>query len=447
LKTAIVTSLLCLIAACASVPVHTAHPPIVFVHGNGDNAAIWMSTIWRYESNGWPRDRLHALALPNPMARDDDTKPQEGRSSTADYRRFIAAEVERVLKATGSRQVVLIGSSRGANAIRNYIENDAGRHTVSHAIIAGGTSHGVWADATVRPGNEFNGAGPFLTALNAPRGPNGDEVTPGPKWMTLLSDHEDKYTQPYGTWLGMPDMPTHVTFDGPALKGALNVVLPGLDHREVAFDRKAFAKAFEFITGHPPATLDPVPEAKVVLDGVVSGYPATGPTNLPLIGARIEVFAVNGDTGARLGAALVDKLVGEDGRWGPITTDAHMRLEFVITASGYAITHIYHPPFVRSSAIVDLRAEPMADANRDADCVVTLMRTQGYFGLPRDRVELAGIVPAPGIPVGVPGAYASTAKLHDCEGRSVTGRFNDDVITGIAWPVKGNHIVQLELHD
>jgi hypothetical protein len=265
--------------------------------------------------------------------------------------------------------------------------------------------------------------------------------------MTLRSDHEDKYTQPFGTWLGMPDLPTHVTFDGPALKGALNVVLPGLDHREVAFHPKAFAQAFQFITGLPPAVLEPIPEAVVTLDGVVSGYPATGPTNLPLAGARVEVFAVNGETGARLRAALVDKIVGEDGRWGPITTDPHTRFEFVVTAPGYATTHIYHPPFVRSSTIVDLRAEPMADANREADCVVTLVRTQGYFGRPRDRVELAGIVPAPGIPVGVPGTYASTAKLHDCEGRSVSGRFNDDVITGIAWPVKGNHIVQLELHD
>ncbi|MGH8264421.1 MAG: alpha/beta fold hydrolase [Steroidobacteraceae bacterium] len=443
----IAAGLLCLLAACASTPVHSAYPPILFVHGNGDNAAIWMSTIWRYESNGWPRERLHALDLPNPMARDDDATPQEGRSSTEDYRRFIAAEVERVLAATGAKQVVLIGSSRGANAIRNYIENDAGRRTVSHAIIAGGTSHGVWADAAIRPRNEFNGAGPFLSGLNAPKGPNGDEVTPGPRWMTLRSDHEDKYSQPYGTWLGMPDMQTHVTFDGPALKGALNVVLPGLDHREVAFHPKAFEKSFEFITGHPPAVLEPVPESRVTLDGVVSGYPASGPTNLPLTGAGIEVFAVNGDTGARLGAALVDKIAGADGHWGPMTTDPRTPLEFVITASGYATTHIYHPPFVRSSAVVDLRAELMPDANRDAECVVTLMRTQGYFGLPRDRVELAGIVPAPGIPVGVPGAYASTAKLHDCEGRSVTGRFNGHVITGIARAVKNNHIVQLELHD
>ena len=30
-------------------------PPIVFVHGNGDTAALWQTTAWRFESNGWPR--------------------------------------------------------------------------------------------------------------------------------------------------------------------------------------------------------------------------------------------------------------------------------------------------------------------------------------------------------------------------------------------------------
>ena len=38
-------------------------PPIVFVHGNGDTAALWTTTIWRFESNGWPRERLHAIDL------------------------------------------------------------------------------------------------------------------------------------------------------------------------------------------------------------------------------------------------------------------------------------------------------------------------------------------------------------------------------------------------
>ena len=83
-----------LLAACASKPVPAdPTPPIVFVHGRGDNAATWMPTIWRFESNGWPRERLHAVEFPYPTERDDDTKPQDGRSSTTDQRLFLAASV------------------------------------------------------------------------------------------------------------------------------------------------------------------------------------------------------------------------------------------------------------------------------------------------------------------------------------------------------------------
>ncbi len=68
------------LAACATRPSPTDMPPIVFVPGNGDTAALWMTTIWRFESNGWPRERLHAIDMPYPLARDDDAKEQPGRT-------------------------------------------------------------------------------------------------------------------------------------------------------------------------------------------------------------------------------------------------------------------------------------------------------------------------------------------------------------------------------
>ena len=40
---------------CASTPSQQQAPPIVFVQGNGDTAALWQTTVWRFESNGWPR--------------------------------------------------------------------------------------------------------------------------------------------------------------------------------------------------------------------------------------------------------------------------------------------------------------------------------------------------------------------------------------------------------
>ena len=57
--------------------------PIVFVHGNGETAALWYTTIWRFESNGYPRERLFAIDFTNPQARADDAVVEEGRSGSS----------------------------------------------------------------------------------------------------------------------------------------------------------------------------------------------------------------------------------------------------------------------------------------------------------------------------------------------------------------------------
>src|SRR5690242_1362698 len=62
-------------------------PPILFVHGNGDHAALWITTMWRMESNGVPRDRMFAINFSYPLARGDDKAEQANRSSTEVQRR------------------------------------------------------------------------------------------------------------------------------------------------------------------------------------------------------------------------------------------------------------------------------------------------------------------------------------------------------------------------
>ncbi len=436
-----------LLAACAIAP-GTPPPPIVFVHGNGDSAALWTTTLWRFESNGWPRARLHAIDIPYPLARDDDSKPQDGRSSTAENLAYLSTEVDKVLMATGAREVVLIANSRGGNAVRNYLANGSGAGKVSHAILSGTPNHGVYADPKRAPNAEFNGAGAFLSGLNAPKGANGDEVTPGVKWMTIRSDNNDKFAQPDGVWIGAKGLPTNVSFDGPALKGAENVVIAGIDHRETAYSAKAFEAMFRFVTGKPPVSLAVAPEARVVLDGKVSGYsayaPVAAPTNLPLAGATVEVYATNPATGERLGNALHRKTIGADGLWGPFNADPQARYEFVIEAKGYATTHLYRSPFARSSNIVNLRAEKIIDGDKDVAAIVIMTRPRGYFGLPRDQISLDGKNP-PGVPPGVAGVASSKLKLADGAGRAVVGMFNDERIVGRAWPAASNEISYLEL--
>jgi triacylglycerol lipase len=441
-----------MLAACATNPATDTLPPIVFVHGNGDTAALWLTTQWRFESNGWPREGLYAVDMPYPLSRDVDATPQEGRSGTTESMEFLKVEVDKVLRATGASRVVLIANSRGGNAVRNYIANGGGTATVSHAILGGTPNHGVWADPKSRVGNEFNGAGPFLMGLNAPKGPNGDEVTAGVKWMTIRSDNNDKYAQPDGVWIGAKGTPTNVGFDGPALKGAQDTVIAGIDHRETAFSAKAFEAMFRFITGKAPTTPTITSESRVVLDGKLSGYgvnnsAGTAPSNLPLAGATVDVYAVNAATGERNGTAVHRKTVGADGTWGPFTGDAQTSYEFVVSgAPGYAITHIYRSPFARSSSIVHLRAERLPDADKTALAVVTLTRPRGYFGLPRDQISLDGQNPPPGVPPGTAGVSASKVRVTDAAGRAVVGVFNNERIVGRAWPTANNELTLLELH-
>ena len=354
-----------------------------------------------------------------------------------------------MLAATGASKVVLVGLSRGGYPIRNFIAT-GGADQVSHAILGGVPNHGVWAHKGFLPGSEFNGTGPFLTRLNAPQGPQGNEVTPGVKWLTIRSDNNDKYAQPDGVWLGQRGTATNVGFDGPALKGAENVVIAGIDHRETSLGPKAFAEMWRFLTGQPPETLAIAPEAKVVLDGKVSGLgldnrDGTFATNLPLVGASVEVYATHAASGERLGPALHTRTIGADGRWGPFATDADTRHEFVITAPGYAITHVYRSPFPRSSQIVSLRPERLAEADRSAGAVVTMSRPRGYFGVPRDRIVLDGTSPPAGIPQGVAGLSETRLRIADAAARPIAGEFNEERIVGRTWPAAANHVTLLEL--
>lgn len=433
--------LLALLGACASLPPETGtRPPIVFVHGNGDTAAQWITTVWRFESNGYDRRLLHAIDFAYPLAPAVDAKPQPLRSTAADAMRELAAKVDEVRKLTGSDKVVLVGNSRGGNTIRNYLKNGGGAAYVSHAILGGTPNHGVsdWEESI---GNEFNGKGPFLTQLNA--GPH--EVVDGVRFMTIRSDNNDKYAQPEGRFLGKPGRATGVGYDGPELKGAENVVIPNIDHRETSYDAPAFAEMFRFITGTLPSRKTIATESGVVLNGKVSGMEGGVPTNLPVAGAKVEVYEVVRDTGARQGAAVHARVTASDGQWGPFRAQLNAYYEFVVSAPGHSVTHIYRSPFPRSSDLVHLRPGTLAKGDASAGSVVSISRPRGYFGHGRDLFTLDGKVP-PGINEGVPGTAVGKVLLAPGPLRPVPTRFNDESITVRNWPAKDGHIVFAEFH-
>ncbi len=424
----------------AAAPSGPEVPPILFVHGNGDHAALWLTTLWRMESNGVSRDRLFAINLTDPLARADDTKAEPNKSSVEDQRRELGKAVQELKRRTGAARIALVGNSRGGNSIRGLIKNGGGAD-VSHAVLCGVPNHGVFAWDSMLT-NEFNGRGPFLRGLN-----EGDsEVTPGTAFLTLRSDGMDKYAQEDGRFVGKPGTPTGVTVEGPALNGATNLVLGAVDHRETAYSPRAFREIYKFIAGREPDRIAIVPEADVRLSGLVTGTPGGVQTNRPVEGASVEIYRVSPGSGERVGGAVHASQTGADGRWGPAKVDPGWYLEMVLASPGSPTTHFYRSPFPRSSDIVHLRAaRPLGPADAGAGCVVLMSRARGYFGLPRDIVLFDGREPADVKP-GVPGDSLSTLRLPAAEvGRPVVALFNEERIVARLWPASENRIAVAEL--
>jgi hypothetical protein len=415
-------------------------PPVLFVHGNGDHAALWITTMWRMESNGVPREKMFAINFTDPLARTDDKVEQADRSSTEDQRRELADAIKELKRRTGASRVALVGNSRGGNPIRFYIKSGGGAD-VSHAVLCGVPNHGIYVlDEGL--GGEFNGRGPFLRGLN--EGEN--EVTPGTAFLTLRSDGIDKYAQADGRFVGKPGTPTGVTAEGPALKGATNLVLGAVDHRETAFHPRAFREIYKFIAGREPSRIEIVPEAAVALSGLVTGTPAGIQTNRPVSSASVDVYRVSADTGERIGGPVHSSQTGADGRWGPARVEPTWYLEIVLTSAGSTTTHFYRSPFPRSSDIVHLRAaRPLGPADAGAGAVVLMSRPRGYLGLPRDIVLIDGKEPTDVKP-DVPTDSVTTLRLPAAEaGRSVVAVFNQERIVARAWPASENRIAVAEL--
>ena len=79
----------------------------------------------------------------------------------------------------------------------------------------------------------------------------------------------------------------------------------------------------------------------------------------------------------------------------PVSSPAGTPYEFVIAAPGYATTHVFRSPFPRSSNLVNLRPERVADADKNAPAIVTMARPRAYFDPARDKMAFDGQSPPP----------------------------------------------------
>jgi triacylglycerol lipase len=376
--------------------------PIVFVHGNGDDAAKWIGIIWLFESNHYPADKLFSIRFSHPNARSNDTVEEVNRSSTTDATAELSAFVTRVLIETHSSKVALIGSSRGGMTIRNYLLH-GGSNNVAFAITCGTPNHGVLALDNNLDG-EFNGKGHYLQSLNHGYG-DGSEVPSGVKVMTLRSDKLDKYAQPNGIAFGNPKTATGVTYEGPALVGATNIVMPNLDHRELAFYPSAFAEMYKFITGTAPTTTQVTPVPSPTLSGLITGFENGTSTNLPLAGVHLRIYPVNSTESTTPAYEVITK---SDGKWGPFQASSTQEYDFDLEFQGRHI-RFYKAPIPRSTTLLNLRFLPVPMEPKGAGQTaipphtsqLLIDRPQGYLSRERDPVLIDNKV-ATDEPAGLP---------------------------------------------
>lgn len=91
-----------------------------------------------------------------------------------------------------------------------------------------------------------------------------------------------------------------------------------------------------------------------------------------------------------------------------------------------------------------LRAERIADADKDAAAIVTMTRPRGYFDPQRDRMSFDGKTPPPGAVPGA-GVASSRLKLPSAQARPVAAEFNGERVVGRPWPAAEGHLSVLEL--
>jgi pimeloyl-ACP methyl ester carboxylesterase len=135
--------------------------------------------------------------------------------------------------------------------------------------------------------------------------------------------------------------------------GATNLYLPSQTHTQTVTSPETFEQIFSFFRDEKPSTTDVVPESARRL--LLSGRALAFPQNTGVQSGTLEVYEINGATGARLDDRPEATFpLRDDGSWGPYWARPRVNLEFAIVRDGIPTHHLYFQPFVRSDAWIRL---------------------------------------------------------------------------------------------
>jgi pimeloyl-ACP methyl ester carboxylesterase len=283
-----------------AVAVDNPIKPIIFVHGGAGSGAQFESQAMRFAINGYPANNIFAFEY--------DSSSWAIPAYQAATLTRLDAFIARVKTQTGATQVYTIGHSLGTAVTYAYYfgRPDRQANTAKHIAIDG-------------------------TNLPTPGG------------IPTLA-----------IWCGL-------RFPVITMPGATNVTIPNQAHVQAATSPESFVEMYKFFTGNTPATTQVIPASTSQIE--LTGRAVFFPANTGVGTATLEVWKVNGATGARIGDVpeITYNLTGtgpEDGAWGPFNAVAGQNYEFVIVRAGFRPHHFYFEPYVMNDYLIRLLTSP-----------------------------------------------------------------------------------------
>jgi pimeloyl-ACP methyl ester carboxylesterase len=185
----------------------------------------------------------------------------------------------------------------------------------------------------------------------------------------------------------------------PSGVACLSLTQAGLSqkHVEVCTSAEAFKQQYKHFVGEDPKVVDVVRQKGMA---TISGRAQNFPANTGRAGAKVNVWEVDGNTGARVGtAALATFMIAADGNWGPAMVDPDKFYEFeLINTEGGATQHFYQQRFLRSTDFVRLLtggpdSDSSMNTNKSDKHVALLVSRQREWTM-TDVLEISTMTPS-----------------------------------------------------
>lgn len=285
--------------------------PMIFVHGFEGSGQQFESQAMRFTSNGYPQNYIAVLEY-------DSSQFTPGGPTPTTYLLQVWTNLDQLiatlLSETGANQVDILAHSLGTSIMYGYLTSSPSR--------AASVAHYVNID--------------------------GQANYPGVPTLAL--------------WAGAD--PPNFAPPGRSMPGATNVTIPGVTHVECSTCAASFLQMYEFFTGQAPQTTDILPEPSGHI--WLAGRALFFPQNLGVAGSTVQIYKVNGHTGARIqNNPEATYTIDATGNWGPFKAKAGEHYEFVIVPTDNTPMHFYYEPFIRNDYLVRLLTSPAGPTGID----------------------------------------------------------------------------------